>query len=127
MKQRFWHIDYVLLALALVFFSFCVIRADDTKTTPPAPVRAVAVVGTSADIYNEAAKRTADARKAVESSTVWKDYLIAQNQEQSAIFYALAEAGLKPSDGCTPKFDKDGKLQSFECPLVKPKEAEKKP
>lgn len=127
MKRR----DVLFLVLALAFFTAMVIRADDTKTTdtktPPAPVRAVAVTTAVADIYNEAAKRTADARKTVESSTVWKDYLIAQNQEQSAIFYALAEAGLKPSDGCTPKFDKDGKLQSFECPIAKAKEPEKKP
>ena len=131
MKERFKDaIPYAVLILGLAFFAVLVIRADDTKTQPPAPaVRNVVIPGNAAEIYNDAAKATADARRAVETSTVWKDYLLVQAREQTAMVYALAEAGLKPTEGCKPIFDKDNKLQSFECPAApvpKPKEHEKK-
>lgn len=84
-------------------------------------VRTVTINPQSVQVYTDAQKRTEEMRKVVEASSVWKDYVIAQNQEQSALLYVLAENGIKPSDGCKP-MTKDGKvltvgglLDHFDC------------
>lgn len=95
-------------------------KAEEAKKTEKAEkatptFRTIAIPANAIEVFTEAQKRTAEGRKAVETSPVWKDYLILQNQEQTALVYAMAEAGLKPSEGCRPVI-KEGTLTAFECP-----------
>lgn len=80
------------------------------------PVRSVTVTPAVLEIHAAAQKRTEEARKAVEESVVWQKFVTMQSQEQTALMYALAESGLKPSDNCKPVMSKDGKLERFDCP-----------
>ena len=116
-----------LPALTVGSFWTCADEKPKPLDVPKPSVRIVGIPPKAVDLYNETHQHTVDAQKAYEASAVYKDYLIAQSQEQSAMLYAFAEAGLKPSEGCKPVF-KDAKLDHFECPekpTPLPKEHEK--
>lgn len=120
--KRYW--SQIVLCVWVIGMAvvFSLAHTDDTKPVTPT-TRSVSITPVLAAVYSDAQKRTDEARKAVESSPQWKDYVIAQNQQESATFYIMAELSLKPSEGCVPIFDEKTKaLLRFDCtPKADPK------
>jgi hypothetical protein len=116
-----------MTALAQGGHSFTI--ADEKAAAKPAPVHTIAVTSAMVDAYAAADARVGAARKAVEISPVWKDYIIAQNQQQTTLIAIMAESGIKPSEmadpgppareGCRAVIE-DSKLIRFDCPVKEP-------
>ena len=122
----------IMLALWVLLVPFIAVVAQKAAIEPTKPstnevkpvMRTVPIKPEALAVYAEAQKRTEDARKLVEASPAWKDYVIAQNQEQTALLYVLAESGAKPSE--CKSMTKEGKpltqgaaLDHFDCEAPK--------
>lgn len=147
MKEKMGLLLFSLIsALCLVSFAQEPVKSttnpDDLKLVAHAVAKSPRVIQIPQQFiaqFQTASQHTSESRRAVEDSPAWKNYVIAQNQEQTTLVAIMGELSIKPmTDGCIPVYLRDGKrtledgspvtsatgkLDHFECPVKE----EKKP